>query len=158
METMPLFRAALEIDNKLGEGGFDPVTHADRNAEAAIRALITQEFPDRHLGEEFDEKSPAASGGGFCWVIDPIDGTRAFISGMPSWGTLIALRKMASVQALWTSLMSANGFAPCAAGRHCICAREKRRLNTCVPHAGTGNGSNYRTRTAYQPRRKCRLG
>ena len=92
LETMPLFRAALEIDNKLGEGGFDPVTHADRNAEAAIRTLITQEFPDHGiLGEEFDEKPPAGSGGGFCWVIDPIDGTRAFISGMPSWGTLIAL-------------------------------------------------------------------
>ena len=92
LETMPLFRAALEIGNKLGEGGFDPVTHADSNAEAAIRALITQEFPDHGiLGEEFDEKPPAGSGGGFRWVIDPIDGTRAFISGMPSWGTLIAL-------------------------------------------------------------------
>jgi myo-inositol-1(or 4)-monophosphatase len=92
LETMPLFRAALEIGNKLGEGGFDPVTHADRNAESAIRTLITQEFPDHGiLGEEFDEKPPADSGGGFCWVIDPIDGTRAFISGMPSWGTLIAL-------------------------------------------------------------------
>ena len=92
LETMPLFRAALEIDNKLGEDGFDPVTHADRNTEAAIRTLITQEFPDHGiLGEEFDEKPPAGSGGGFCWVIDPIDGTRAFVSGMPSWGTLIAL-------------------------------------------------------------------
>ncbi len=92
LETIPLFRAALEIDNKLGEGRFDPVTRADRNAEAAIRTLITQEFPDHGiLGEEFDEKPPAGSGGGYCWVIDPIDGTRAFISGMPSWGTLIAL-------------------------------------------------------------------
>ena len=92
LETMSLFRAELEIDNKLGDGGFDPVTLADRNAEAAIRALITQEFPDHGiLGEEFDEKQPSSSGDGFSWVIDPIDGTRAFISGMPSWGSLIAL-------------------------------------------------------------------
>ena len=91
-ETVPLFRAALEIDNKLGEDGFDPVTQADRNAEAAIRALIGQEFPDHGiLGEEFDDKRPASSGDDFCWVIDPVDGTRAFISGMASWGTLIAL-------------------------------------------------------------------
>jgi myo-inositol-1(or 4)-monophosphatase len=92
LETVPLFRAALEIDNKLGEDGFDPVTHADRNAEAAIRALIGQEFPEHGiLGEEFDDKKPSGSGDDFCWVIDPIDGTRAFISGMASWGTLIAL-------------------------------------------------------------------
>ncbi|MGB1118841.1 MAG: histidinol-phosphatase [Parvibaculales bacterium] len=91
-ETVPLFRAALEIDNKLGEDGFDPVTQADRNAEAAIRGLIGQEFPDHGiLGEEFDDKKPASSGDDFCWVIDPVDGTRAFISGMASWGTLIAL-------------------------------------------------------------------
>ena len=91
-ETVRLFRAALEIDNKLGEDGFDPVTQADRNAEAAIRALIGQEFPDHGiLGEEFDDKRPASSGDDFCWVIDPVDGTRAFISGMASWGTLIAL-------------------------------------------------------------------
>lgn len=91
-ETVPLFRAALEIDNKLGEDGFDPVTHADRNAEAAMRALIGQEFPEHGiLGEEFDDKQPSGSGDDFCWVIDPIDGTRAFISGMASWGTLIGL-------------------------------------------------------------------
>ena len=91
-ETMPVFRTALEIDNKLDEAGFDPVTHADRNAEAAIRALITQEFPEHGiLGEEFDEKKPSGSGDDFCWVIDPIDGTRAFVSGMATWGTLIAL-------------------------------------------------------------------
>ena len=91
-ETVPLFRASLEIDNKLSEAGFDPVTHADRNAEAAMRALIGQEFPEHGiLGEELDDKKPSDSGDDFCWVIDPIDGTRAFISGMASWGTLIAL-------------------------------------------------------------------
>ena len=52
------------------------------------RELITQEFPGHGiLGEEFGEKQPSSSGDGFCWVIDPIDGTRAFISGMLSWGT-----------------------------------------------------------------------
>ena len=91
-QTLPLFRAALEIDNKLGVDGFDPVTHADRNAEAAIRDLILAEFPDHGiLGEEFGEKPSSGSGDDFCWVIDPVDGTRSFIAGMPIWGTLIAL-------------------------------------------------------------------
>ena len=87
-ETLPLFRATLDIENKLDAGAFDPVTRADRNAEISIRKLIEAEYPDHAiLGEEFGEKS----GNEFCWVLDPIDGTRSFIAGMPCWGTLIAL-------------------------------------------------------------------
>ncbi|TPW31112.1 histidinol-phosphatase [Martelella alba] len=87
-ETLPRFRSRLNVDNK-EEGGFDPVTEGDRAAEAAIRALISEAFPDHGiLGEEhgnigLDRK--------YVWVIDPIDGTRAFISGLPVWGTLIGL-------------------------------------------------------------------
>ncbi len=86
---LPHFRAALAVDNKLGESGFDPVTLADRAAEAAIRELLAAERPqDAIFGEE---QGYAAGSSGLTWVIDPIDGTRAFITGMPLWGTLIAL-------------------------------------------------------------------
>jgi myo-inositol-1(or 4)-monophosphatase len=84
----PHFRRRLEIIDK-GKSGFDPVTAADRDAEAAMRALIHAERPgDGILGEEhgLEEGSTA-----FRWVLDPIDGTRAFITGRPTWGTLIAL-------------------------------------------------------------------
>ncbi|TKT77550.1 histidinol-phosphatase [Aquamicrobium sp. LC103] len=87
-QTLPRFRQAGAVTNKL-EGGFDPVTEADREAERAIRALITAEFPDHGiLGEEFGAENADKR---HVWVIDPIDGTRAFISGLPLWGTLVGL-------------------------------------------------------------------
>ncbi|WDR04855.1 histidinol-phosphatase [Devosia rhodophyticola] len=86
--TMPRFRTALAVDNKWAEG-FDPVTEADRQAETVVRELIADRFPDHGIiGEEWDEK---ATQGRFQWIIDPIDGTRAYISGVPVWGTLIGL-------------------------------------------------------------------
>lgn len=86
-QTLPLFRTPLAIDNKLAEG-FDPVTEADRGAETAIRAVIGQNFPDHAIiGEEWGNSGT----GDFTWIIDPVDGTRSFISGVPVWGTLIAL-------------------------------------------------------------------
>jgi histidinol phosphatase-like enzyme (inositol monophosphatase family) len=85
---LPHFRTALDIEAK-GAGAFDPVTVADRGAEEAMRALIAQHYPTHGvLGEEFGEK---ASQDGWSWTLDPVDGTRAFISGLPLWGTLIAL-------------------------------------------------------------------
>ncbi|MEM9781361.1 MAG: histidinol-phosphatase [Pseudomonadota bacterium] len=89
-ETLPRFRAAgLVADNKLDDSAFDPVTDADRGAEAAIRALLAAEAPDDTvLGEEHEDRHGSS---GATWVIDPVDGTRAFIAGLPTWGTLIAL-------------------------------------------------------------------
>lgn len=87
-ETLPRFRRRAAIDNKLS-AGFDPVTEADREAEKAIRALIGERFPEHGiLGEEFGLANEES---GKRWVIDPIDGTRAFISGLPLWGTLVGL-------------------------------------------------------------------
>ena len=85
----PFFRTALGVENKSLSGNFDPVTAADRAAEAAMRALIKQTFPEHGIvGEEFAAERPEAE---YVWVLDPIDGTKSFISGMPNWGTLIAL-------------------------------------------------------------------
>ena len=76
-------------ENKNEDGTYDPVTAADREAERVIRALIEQAFPDHGIsGEEFGVKEGA---GRYVWSLDPIDGTRAFICGLPSWTTLIAL-------------------------------------------------------------------
>jgi histidinol-phosphatase len=86
----PYFRRKIDvIDKGAGAAMFDPVTAADRQAEQAIRALIELECPaDGILGEEFPEKE---GNSGRVWVIDPVDGTRAFITGQTQWGTLIAL-------------------------------------------------------------------
>jgi histidinol phosphatase-like enzyme (inositol monophosphatase family) len=87
-QTLPRFRQSGLVTNKLAFG-FDPVTEADRAAEQAIRAMIRAEHPDHGvLGEEFGAENASAK---FVWVIDPIDGTRAFISGLPLWGTLVGL-------------------------------------------------------------------
>ena len=86
---MPHFRKPLAVKNKAGAGGFDPVTAADRAAERAIRKAVRDRFPDHGLiGEEYGSLPGA---GRYQWVIDPIDGTRAFITGSPLWGTLIGL-------------------------------------------------------------------
>jgi myo-inositol-1(or 4)-monophosphatase len=88
---LPFFRTALGVENKGGPGAFDPVTAADRAAETAMRTLIRQTFPDHGIvGEEFGSERTDAE---YVWVLDPIDGTKSFISGMPAWGTLIALTR-----------------------------------------------------------------
>ena len=88
--SLPYFRGAFEEIDKGGPGAFDPVTQADREAEAALRALIAIRYPDHGvIGEEYGEDRPDAD---HVWILDPIDGTRAFIAGLPLWTNLIALR------------------------------------------------------------------
>jgi myo-inositol-1(or 4)-monophosphatase len=87
----PYFRQRIEVVHKPGKGTFDPVTEADKGGEKAIRAIIERERPDDGiLGEEFGEKKGS---NGLRWVLDPVDGTRAFITGRHEWGSLIALEK-----------------------------------------------------------------
>src|SRR5215469_1217446 len=87
----PFFRTSLGVEDKSCGGAFDPVTAADRAAERAMRTLIRQKFPAHGIiGEEFGAERTDAE---FVWVLDPIDGTKSFISGMPAWGTLIALTR-----------------------------------------------------------------
>src|SRR4051812_36348488 len=87
---LPFFRTAIAASDKSAVGAaFDPVTEADRAAEATMRQMIRRTFPSHGIiGEEYgDERTDAE----FVWVLDPIDGTKAFISGLPMWGTLIGL-------------------------------------------------------------------
>jgi histidinol-phosphatase len=89
----PYFRQKIEVSDKgLAKGMvFDPVTAADKGAEQAMRLIIEQDRPDDGiLGEEFPEKNSA---NGLRWVLDPVDGTRAFITGRHEWGSLIALEE-----------------------------------------------------------------
>lgn len=93
--VMPMFRTSLDVENKEADG-FDPVTEADCAAERKMREEILKRFPqDGILGEEFEAKDLTADG---LWILDPIDGTRAFISGLPTWGTLIGYRHKDGVQ------------------------------------------------------------
>jgi myo-inositol-1(or 4)-monophosphatase len=87
-EILGFFRTQLEVEDKQLKGGFDPVTAADRAGEMRFREAVRAQFPEHGvLGEEFGY----APGNGLTWVIDPIDGTRAFMTGMVHWGVLIAL-------------------------------------------------------------------
>jgi histidinol phosphatase-like enzyme (inositol monophosphatase family) len=91
--VLPYFRQAnLGADNKAeatGKGDFDPVTEGDRAAERAMRAVLARLRPeDAIIGEEYGETRGTS---GLSWVLDPIDGTRGFLSGTPTWGVLIAV-------------------------------------------------------------------
>ena len=90
---LPYFRQNIAVSNK-DEHTFDPVTEADKAAENAIRKVISLSRP--HDGIWGEETGELASSTGFRWVIDPIDGTRSFISGTPTWGVLISLEQIGS--------------------------------------------------------------
>ena len=86
--VLPYFRSAVSVANKLTDGGFDPVTEADQAAERVIRERIAEAYPAHGVfGEEYGWNQ----GNGLTWVIDPIDGTKSFMSGLLHWGVLLAL-------------------------------------------------------------------
>lgn len=85
------FRQPLDVENKSTGAGFDPVTRADREVEASIRAELGRLFPDHGIVGE--EEAAVETDSPYCWIVDPIDGTRAFISGVPAWGILLGLRR-----------------------------------------------------------------
>lgn len=87
-EALARFRCGIGVDDKDEGERFDPVTEADRAAERAMRAAIQARYPDHGiLGEEYGE----VAGEGARWVLDPIDGTRGFVSGTPTWTTLVGV-------------------------------------------------------------------
>jgi len=86
--TLPLYGNPTGIENK-SDTDYDPVTDADIKAETVLRDIISSAFPDDSItGEEHDDVTGSNE---FTWTLDPIDGTRAFIAGVPVWSTLIAL-------------------------------------------------------------------
>lgn len=88
---LPFFRTAIAAADKNKGGAFDPVTEADRAGEASMRQMIKRTFPSHGIvGEEYGDEGADRE---FVWVLDPIDGTKAFISGLPMWGTLIGLKR-----------------------------------------------------------------
>jgi histidinol phosphatase-like enzyme (inositol monophosphatase family) len=127
-ETLPRFRSQASVANKLS-GGFDPVTEADRQAELAIRTLIEAEFPGHGvLGEEHGSRNTESR---HVWVIDPIDGTRAFISGLPVWGTLVGLTEDGeAVAGLMSQPFTGELFYANASGSHYEGPGGPRRLAT----------------------------
>ena len=84
---LPYFRSSLQVTNK-ADTGFDPVTLADQAGERAIRSAIAANYPEHGI---FGEEYGLQAGNGLTWVIDPIDGTRAFMTGLLHWGILLAL-------------------------------------------------------------------
>ena len=126
--TLPRFRTSLAVDNKWAEG-FDPVTEADSEAERAIRDLIGARFPDHGIvGEEWDDKAAASD---FTWIVDPIDGTRAFITGVPVWGTLIGLMVGGrAVAGLMAQPFTGEVFLSLPGEAHLYRGGEKRHLRT----------------------------
>lgn len=127
-ETLPRFRQQNAIANKLA-GGFDPVTEADREAERAIRALINAEYPAHGiLGEEHGIENASSS---HVWVIDPIDGTRAYISGLPVWGTLVGLTVDGdAVAGMMSQPFTGELFYADASGAHYEGPGGSRKLST----------------------------
>jgi len=96
--TLALFRAPELLTSNKEASGFDPVTQADRDAETAMRAVLAELRPDDGIwGEEHGQQDGIS---GRRWVLDPIDGTRGFISGLPLWGTLIGLEDQVASKVL----------------------------------------------------------
>lgn len=88
-DTLSHFRQLDHVENKESGSNFDPVTEADKAAERAMRAMLEELRPDDAiLGEEYGIKKGST---GWRWILDPIDGTRAYVAGLPSWTTLIGL-------------------------------------------------------------------
>src|SRR3569833_974540 len=82
----PLFRQRIDVAHKQGVHDFDPETEADKGAERAVRDLLARERPDDGiLVDEYGEQKGAS---GYRWILDPVDGTRAFIPGRHEWGSL----------------------------------------------------------------------
>lgn len=89
--TVPLFRRVLAVHDKGGDAGFDPVTPADRWAELAMRELLACRVPGHRVEGEEHGVSAGKGADGIRWILDPIDGTKSYVSGIPLWGTLVGV-------------------------------------------------------------------
>jgi myo-inositol-1(or 4)-monophosphatase len=128
---LPYFRKTLAIEDKGGKS-WDPVTEGDKSAETAIRALIDQNYPTHGIiGEEFGNKAAKSS---YSWVLDPIDGTRAFVIGLPVWTTLIGLyRDGQPLLGLMHQPFVGETFLGTPQGSFYIRGREKTAIKVAAP-------------------------
>ena len=127
---LPHFRATLDVQDKGGAKGYDPVTVADHAAEAIIRTKIARAYPDHGIrGEEHGTQRGASP---YTWVIDPIDGTRSFILGQMHWATLIALNDGSEVVVgvAHQPYVGESFVATAGGGAEWRRGAEKRRLKT----------------------------
>lgn len=121
------FRGGGGVDNKRGAGGYDPVTEADRGVEARIRERISERFPDHGIvGEEYGATTGSS---GWSWIVDPIDGTRAFVMGLPVWGCLLGLlRDGEPVAGLMHQPVLQETFSGDGKGAWIVRGGERRRI------------------------------
>lgn len=129
---LPYFRRETGVDNKADGVDFDPVTAADRAAEQVIREKVESAAPTHAiLGEEFGLRPGSGGDSPYCWIIDPIDGTRAFISGFPTWGTLIGLKREGEpVLGIMDQPFTGERFWSDETTSHCRWPGGERRLQT----------------------------
>jgi len=164
VETLRLFRSPLLAPDNKAAAGFDPVTEADRACERAMRAILAERRPDDAiLGEEY---GPQPGTSGLTWVLDPIDGTRAYLCGAPTWGVLIGVTDgqgplYGLVDQPWTGerfeggpgiarLTTPQGGRPLGVRRGV--ALEQATLMTTYPEVGTEADSAAFRRVAAQVR------
>lgn len=122
------FRSHFSVDNK-DEDGFDPVTSADRAIEKVLRETIQATYPDHDIVAE--EGGSILTGAEYCWYVDPIDGTRAFMMGSPLWGTLVGLTESSkAVFGLLAQPILGELFLGSPAGSWLINNKERRRLKS----------------------------
>ncbi len=154
--TLPNFRQPLAVANK-AQTGFDPVTEADQQAEQVLRDCLMAALPEAgFLGEENSRPSagdaiaalaidPAVQSQ-LTWVVDPIDGTRAFITGLPLWGTLVGLNDgqdvlFGALDQPWTQerFLGWDGHAECVhqGGTRPLSTRDYRPLTECIVQTTT---------------------
>ena len=123
--AMQHYRTNVRVETK-GDGS--PVTIADRGAELAAREWLQQHFPDDGiLGEEFPDTNPGAKRR---WIIDPIDGTKAFVRGVPLWGTLVACCEGESVLAGAACFPAVDELVVAAPGEGCWWNGARARVST----------------------------
>jgi histidinol phosphatase-like enzyme (inositol monophosphatase family) len=136
---LPYFRIGTDTANKASAGSFDPVTEGDRAGERVIRALIEARYPAHAIrGEEYGLSNAGAE---YEWIIDPVDGTRGFICGLPTWGTLVGLmRGSVPVYGMMNQphvgeRFTGDGKTACVdgrGGRRILLSRKDRRLSEAL--------------------------
>jgi histidinol-phosphatase len=139
------FRTGLDAEDKGGERGYDPVTIADRGIEEVLRERLTAAFPDHEVVGE--EAGTSGTPGRFRWLIDPIDGTKAFVTGSPLWGTLVGLLDDGRPVAGWihqpyleetfVGIAGRGAWMERHGNRHPLHARQGVGLDTAVVYCTT---------------------